>query len=64
MPLFSTASGLPAEDVCFRWAFEWKPQDLWVGLFWKRIGNCVDVWVYFVPYVPLHLCWHWHDPAQ
>lgn len=64
MRLFPTASGKPAEDVTFRWAFEFKPQDLWIGVFWKRIGNCLDVWICFLPCVPLHLAWRWHDPEQ
>lgn len=62
--LFPTASGLPATDVMVRVRFEWKPQDLWIGAFWKRIGNCVDVWICLLPCVPLHVCWHWHDPEQ
>ncbi len=37
--------------------FEWKPQDLWVGAFWKRDGNCVDLWLCFLPCVPLHISW-------
>jgi hypothetical protein len=64
MKFYATASGHPAVERAFRWGFEWKPQDLWVGAFWKRIGNCLDLWVCVIPCVPLHLCWHWHDPEQ
>jgi len=40
-------------------AMEFKPQDLWVGAFWKRIGNCVDLWVCLLPMVPIHISWWW-----
>ena len=39
--------------------FEFKPRDLWIGAYWKRIGNCVDVWICFLPCLPLHLSWWW-----
>lgn len=60
----STASGMPATEVEARFSIEFKIQDLWIGAFWKRIGNCVDVWVCLVPCVPIHVSWWWHDPAQ
>ncbi len=37
--------------------FEFKLPDLWVGAFWKRSGNCVDLWVCLLPCVPLHVLW-------
>ncbi len=37
---------------------EWKPQDCWIGLFWRRDGNCLDVWLCLLPMLPLHFsCW-------
>ena len=48
----------------WRCGFEWKPQDLWIGAFWKRIGNCWDLWICFIPCVPLHVSWWMHDPEQ
>lgn len=37
---------------------EWKPQDLWVGVYWKRSRTAflafLDVWVCLVPCVPIH----------
>ena len=62
--MFPTASGKPATDIRLRAEFEFKRKNLWVGAFWKRCGNCVDVWICFVPCVPLHVCWYWHDPEQ
>jgi len=35
--------------------FEWDPHDLWIGVFWKRKENHVDVWICFVPCLPLHV---------
>lgn len=43
---------------------EWKLADLWVGLFWKRTGNCIDLWICVLPCVPLHVSWWWSDPKQ
>lgn len=34
---------------------EWKMQDLWVGLFWKRTRQNFDLWLCFVPCLPLHI---------
>lgn len=51
---------------------EWKPQDLWIGAFWKVSGltrsyvagtteyreyQRVDLWVCLLPMVPIHLSW-------
>ncbi len=44
--------------------FEFKLQDLWVGAFWKTSGNCFDLWICFLPCVPLHVCLSYHDPEQ
>lgn len=46
---------------------EWKPPDLWVGVFWKTThitgpGICcaqipvsTDIWVCLIPCVPIHI---------
>lgn len=47
-----------------RWGFEFKKEDLWVGLFWKTTGNCADIWICFVPCFPLHISFWYHDPEQ
>lgn len=45
--------------------FEWKPQDCWIGAFWKRKqmrwGDMAqtDLWLCIVPMFPLHICWLW-----
>jgi hypothetical protein len=41
---------------------EWKPQDCWIGAFWKRgdlrwpkVGyTTFDVWICFIPMLPIH----------
>ena len=50
----------PFTGMTRRWRFavEWKPQDCWVGVFWKRnYPWSFDLWVCVVPMVPLHLSW-------
>lgn len=52
---------------------EFKPQDLWVGAFWKvggetrhyvagtpeyRVRRQVDLWVCLLPCLPIHATWH------
>lgn len=34
---------------------QWKPQDLWIGAYWKRVRYGVEVWVCLLPCLPLHL---------
>lgn len=51
---------------------EWKPEDLWIGTFWKvgypteqysrSTGRIyflrrIDVWICIVPMLPIHLWW-------
>ena len=43
----------------WRIRLEFKLQDVWIGAYWKRLGNCVDVWVCLVPCLPLHFTWWW-----
>lgn len=43
------------------WRFEWKPEDMWIGLFWKK-STFLDLavwhlWICFVPCFPLHISW-------
>ena len=50
---------------------EFKPQDLWIGVFWKTtrcflLVNDIkmpyvfmyDVWICIVPMLPIHLIWY------
>lgn len=34
---------------------EWKPQDLWIGAYWKATATRFDLWVCLLPCVPIHL---------
>lgn len=51
---------------------EFKPQSLWVGLFWKvsgetrhyvagttefRVRKQVDMWICIIPMLPIHFTW-------
>ncbi len=49
---------------------EFKPQDCWLGVFWKKTvegrpyySPCEtwwhrwDVWICLLPMLPIHLCW-------
>ena len=47
---------------------EFKPQDLWIGVYWKsefvpsdfsyREGHWVwDIWVCIIPMLPIHIGW-------
>jgi len=48
--------GLPPMKVSWQWylCLEFKQQDAWIGAYWRRDGNCIDVWVCFLPMLPLH----------
>jgi hypothetical protein len=56
------------------WRIEFKPQDLWIGAYWKRNEACGgdmahDIWVCLLPMVPLHFQWRIRprrsaDPAR
>lgn len=35
--------------------FEWKVQDAWLGVFWKRGELNSDVWICLLPCLPLHI---------
>lgn len=43
---------------------EWKPQALWIGAYWKRLGNCIDLWVCLLPCLPIHISWWWSREAE
>ena len=50
--------------------FEFKPQDLWIGAFWRKTeagsywGWHLDLWICFLPMVPLHIYVHKLGPAR
>ena len=56
------------------WKFEFKPQDMWVGLFWKteapvapnfyKFRKRVDVWICLIPCVPLHIWFYSFAPMR
>lgn len=40
-----------------RLRLEFKPQDCWIGVYWRTKNDWVDVWVCVLPMVPLHIYW-------
>ena len=50
----------------FWWSYhiEWKPQDCWIGAFWRQDGCCVDLWLCVLPMVPLHVSWWWTNEGR
>lgn len=43
---------------------QWRPRDLWVGVYWVTDGHCLDAWVCLLPCLPVHVSAWWHDPGQ
>ncbi len=48
--------------IFFEARFEFKPTDLWFGVYWKHVENTwpvgaekIDIWVTIIPCLPLHL---------
>jgi hypothetical protein len=37
----------------------WEPRDLWIGIFWRNMGDCsktvLHAYVCFIPCVPIHI---------
>jgi hypothetical protein len=47
---------------------EWKPEDLWVGLYWRygdgRSVSCEhNIWLCIVPTLPIHIT-YWHEAEE
>ena len=50
------------------WNIDWKfkIEDFWIGVFWKRDGNCLDMYICIIPCFPIHFsCWgdRWGMPS-
>jgi hypothetical protein len=48
----------------WRISWEFKLQDFWIGAYWKRMGNCVDLFVCLLPCLPIHISWWWSQPID
>jgi hypothetical protein len=61
------AESVRMRKVWWRPRFEWKPQDCWLGVFWKKTAQRggtsrrLDVWICLLPMLPLHFGYH-EDP--
>lgn len=46
--------------------FKFEPRDLWIGVYWNRDGNCLDIYVCVLPCLLAHFsCWgkRWGMPS-
>jgi hypothetical protein len=34
---------------------EFKPQDCWIGVYWKSEKLLVDIWICIIPMFPIHI---------
>jgi hypothetical protein len=39
------------------WLFE--PRDCWIGLYWKRYPNAIEIYLCLLPMVPFRVHWKW-----
>jgi hypothetical protein len=39
----------------FKIQLEWKLQDFWLGVFWKRTKLHTDIWICLIPCIPIHI---------
>lgn len=53
-----------ADGFSWRLALEWKVEDCWVGVFWKRAeilvwpmrqASEVSIWICLLPCLPIHI---------
>ena len=36
-----------------------EPRDIWIGLYWKRYPKAIDVYVCFLPMLPIKVYFQW-----
>ena len=47
---------------------EFKPQDMWIGVYWEVDGSdddfwrTIDIWVCIIPTLPIHISYQWLNP--
>jgi len=34
---------------------EFKKEDCWIGLYWKKSNSRLDIWVCLIPCFPIHI---------
>lgn len=44
------------------WTVSWlfEPRDIWVGLYWKRYPQALDLFICIVPFLPIEVYVEWH----
>lgn len=50
-----TSSTTPPPRTSWSVALEFKPQDLWIGLFWRNERGRLDIWICLLPCWPIHI---------
>ena len=58
------ASGRPLVFTGWHVELEFMPRYLWVGVYWRQLGNTWDYWLCLLPCFPVHLSLWYHDPEQ
>ena len=39
--------------------FFWEPRDIWIGLYWKRWPQALELYACLVPCFPIYFYWQW-----
>ena len=42
---------------------EFKKQDCWIGLFWRKTKHINEVWICIIPMFPIHITWYDEIPG-
>lgn len=44
------------EQASWKWRVrvEFKCEDLWIGVYWRKSAYALHIWVCFLPMVPIH----------
>jgi hypothetical protein len=73
---FTARQTLPSDGRLFlvNIRIEFKPEDLWIGVFWRKQHEQgwhtrFDVWICILPCVPIHVWWQrvnvpWKEPSD
>lgn len=60
---------LSISTAAWAWRFEYKIQDMWIGAYWDSVRDdrgisSFDLWICFLPCVPLHVAWERRKDEQ
>ena len=46
------------------WRFHFEPRDLWIGVYWKRYPQALEVFLCLLPTLPLIFYVQWHNRGE